>query len=371
MKLTALPSVPLSRPGLAAALAACALLLAGCAGHSACESSPYAASPQFHGCGFQNPPNPDARPNAPAWKIWPRFLLESKTDTVPAEPLPLHRLDTAQLEALDPDANIVIRFGHSTELLKLHGKFWLIDPMFSERASPVQWAGPTRYTPTPLALDQLPPIEGVIISHDHYDHLDATTIALLAARAGRFFVPLGVGERLKSFGVPADRIQELDWWQGAQFGAVHVTATRSQHFSGRSLGDRDDTLWASWVIDSGGQRIFYSGDSGYSPGFREIGQRFSGIDLALIENGAYDANWPSVHMTPEQTAQAFDDLQAKVLMPVHNSAFDLAFHTWHDPLDRIAALSDARHFTLATPLIGEPVTIGQPRSNVRWWQGLK
>jgi L-ascorbate metabolism protein UlaG (beta-lactamase superfamily) len=352
-----------------AAMVACGL--EGCASHAACESSPYAASPQFHGCGFQNPPNPDARPNAPAWRIWLRFLLEKGIDTVPAEPLPLHRLDTIELQALDSHANHVIRLGHSAELLKLQGKYWLIDPMLSERASPLQWIGPKRYTPPPIALDRLPPIEGVILSHDHYDHLDAGSIAYLASRAGRFFVPLGVGARLRALGVPPDHIQELDWWQGANFGAVHLTATRSQHFSGRTLTDRDDTLWASWVIESGGQRIFFSGDSGYSQGFREIAERFDGFDLALIENGAYDANWPSVHMTPEQSVQAFEDLHAKVLMPVHNSTFDLAFHPWHEPLDRIAALADAKHLTLATPLIGEPVTVGKPRVNSRWWQGSK
>lgn len=353
-----------------AVIAVCALL-AGCAGHRDCASSPYAASPQFHNCGFRNPPNPQARPTASAWKIWPRFLFDDTPGREPAEPLPLHRLDPAQLEALDPQANHVIRIGHSTELLKLHGKYWVLDPMWSERASPVQWAGPKRYTPTPIALEQLPPIEGVVVSHDHYDHLDAATIAYLATRAQRFFVPLGVGARLRSFGVPPERIQELDWWQSAKLGDVRVTATRAQHFSGRTLDDRDETLWASWVIDSGGQRLFFSGDSGYSPGFREIGERFGGIDLAMIENGAYDANWPSVHMTPEQTMQAFEDLHAKVLMPVHNSTFALAFHGWHEPLDRIAALAESRHVVLATPVIGEAVTVGRPRVNVRWWEGLR
>lgn len=360
----------LSRFATAAlALAACVLLTA-CASSAACES-PYAASPQFRDCGFRNPPNPDALPSAGGWKIWSRFLLETKTDTVPTDPIPVRALDGAQLAALDPQANHLVRLGHSSHLLKLQGRYWLIDPVFSERASPFQWLGPKRFHPPPITLEQLPPIAGLILSHDHYDHLDVATIGYLAQRVQRYFVPLGVKARLVELGVPAERVSELDWWQQAQFDGVELTATPAQHFSGRTLNDRDSTLWASWVIQSGGQRIFYSGDSGYFKGFREIGERFGGFDLAMMENGAYDAYWPAVHMTPEQSVQAFEDLRGKVLFSVHNSTFDLAFHTWHDPLDRIADLSEARKITLATPVIGEVLTVGRPRTNVRWWAGLK
>jgi L-ascorbate metabolism protein UlaG (beta-lactamase superfamily) len=345
-------------------------LLASCATHGACES-PYAASPQFVGCGFRNPPNPDALPTASQWKIWSRFLFESKPDTVPVDPIPVRTVTIEQLEALDPKANHVIRIGHSSNLLKLHGKYWLTDPMFSERASPFQWIGPRRFQKPPIALEQLPPIEGLILSHDHYDHLDAGTIEYLALRVQRYFVPLGVKARLVELGVPAHRVTEFDWWQSGEQGGAQVTATPSQHFSGRTLNDRDKTLWASWVIQSGDQRIFYSGDSGYSKGFAQIGERFGGFDLAMIENGAYDAYWPSVHMTPEQSVQAFEDLHGKVLFSVHNSTFALAFHAWHDPLDRIADLAERKSIELATPEIGEVLTVGQPRTNVRWWQGLR
>lgn len=345
-------------------------LLASCATHGACES-PYAASPQFDGCGFRNPPNPDALPTQSQWKIWSRFLFETKTGAVPVDPIPVRPVTIEQLEALDPKANHVMRIGHSSNLLKLHGKYWLTDPMFSERASPFQWIGPHRFEKPPITLEQLPPIEGVIISHDHYDHLDAGTIEYLALRVQRYFVPLGVKARLVEFGVPPDRITELDWWQTRSQGGVQVTATPSQHFSGRTINDRDKTLWASWVVQSGNQRIYYSGDSGYSKHFAQIGERFGGFDLVMIENGAYDAYWPSIHMTPEQGAQAFEDLNGKVLLPVHNSTFDLAFHTWHDPLDRIAATAEGKHIVLATPTLGEVLTIGQPRTNVRWWQGLR
>jgi L-ascorbate metabolism protein UlaG (beta-lactamase superfamily) len=211
----------------------------------------------------------------------------------------------------------------------------------------------------------------VIISHDHYDHLDAPTIEFLAQRAQRFFVPLGIGKRLLGMGVPAERITELDWGQSSSQDGVQVTSTRAQHFSGRTLSDRDDTLWTSWVIQSGDQRIFYSGDPGYSDGFKQIGERFGGFDVAMIENGQYDAGWPTVHMTPEESVQAAQDVRAKVLFPVHNSTFDLAFHTWHEPLDRITDVAAARHVDIATPEIGEVFTVGQPRTNVRWWAGLK
>ena len=352
------------------AVVAASLAIVGCAGGGDC-SSPYASSPQFKGCLFANPPNPLTPPGAGTWANWTRFLFAKKVDTVPVDPIPVRPLTTGQLEALDPRANHLVRLGHSSHLLKLHGKFWLIDPVFGERASPVSFAGPKRFHAPPLTLQQLPPIEGLLLSHDHYDHLDVPTIEYLARKVQRYFVPLGVKARLVEMGVPAERVQEFDWWQSSEHTGVRLTATPAQHFSGRSLSDRNRTLWASWVIESGDQRLYYSGDSGYFDGFKQIGARFGGFDLALIENGAYDANWPAVHMTPEESIRAFEDLKAKVLFSVHNSTFDLAFHSWHDPLDRLSALADAKNIELATPEIGEVVTVGKPRQNRKWWSGLK
>jgi len=319
--------------------AACSLLLAGCATGSDC-SSPYASSPQFNkNCLFANAPNPQTPPGASTWQIWWRFIAATKVGTVPVDPIPVRPITRAQLEALDPQANHIARLGHSSHLLKLRGKFWLIDPVFGPRASPFSFAGPKRFHAPPLTLQDLPPIEGLILSHDHYDHLDVPTIEYLAQRVQRYFVPLGIKARLVDMGVPAERVQEFDWWQGATHADVQLTATPAQHFSGRSLTDRNSTLWASWVIQSGDQRIYYSGDSGYFSGFKQVGDRFGGFDLALIENGAYDANWPAVHLTPEQSVQAFVDLRAKVLFSVHNSTFDLAFHRWQEPLERLADLA--------------------------------
>lgn len=352
------------------ALLACCGLLASCATPGDCSSA-YARSPQFQGCGFANPPNAQTPPSASGWAIWSRFVFATKVGTVPVDAIPVRPLTGEQLQALDPQANHVVRLGHSSHLLKLAGRFWLIDPVFGERASPFGFAGPRRFHPPPLTLEQLPPIEGLILSHDHYDHLDRPTIEHLARQVQRYFVPLGLKARLVDMGVPAERVQEFDWWQAASHAGVQLTATPAQHFSGRTLTDRNRTLWASWVLESGGQRIFFSGDTGYFDGFRQIGERFGGFDLALMENGAYDAYWPAVHMTPEESVQAFVDLRARVLYSVHNSTFDVAFHPWREPLDRLAALAAARGIELATPEIGEVLTVGRARSNQRWWDRLR
>ena len=184
-----------------AALAVVVLVLAACTSTGSCES-PYAQSPQFKGCGFQNPVNPEALPSASGWKIWTRFLFGTKVGTVPVDAIPVQPLTHAQLEALDPQANHVVRLGHSSHLLKLRGKFWLIDPVFGERVSPFSFIGPKRFHAPPLTLQELPPIEGLILSHDHYDHLDVPTIAYLAERVQRYFVPLGVKARLVEMGGP-------------------------------------------------------------------------------------------------------------------------------------------------------------------------
>ncbi len=371
---------PRARIGLRAALqsmytASLVALIAlfGTGAALACADEAYKASPQYDAaeCRFRNPPNPDVKPGRGALEIWTRLLLARKEGTVPVDPIPVRKLTRADLDALDAAGNHVIRLGHSSHLLKLRGRWWLIDPVFGERASPFSWLGPKRFHAPPLALADLPAIDGLILSHDHYDHLDTVTIEALTARVQRYFVPLGVGARLRGMGVPADRIEEYDWWQEGRLGDVKLVATPAQHFSGRSLRDRNTTLWASWVIQSGPHRIYYSGDGGYFPGFRTIGQRHGPIDLALMENGAYDAYWPAVHMTPEETVRAFEDLGARTLYLVHNSTFDLAFHPWREPLERVAALAHQRGLDLATPEIGEPLTIGRPRANRLWWGGLR
>jgi L-ascorbate metabolism protein UlaG (beta-lactamase superfamily) len=232
----------------------------------------------------------------------------------------------------------------------------------------VQWLGPRRFHAPPIAIDALPPIRGVILSHDHYDHLDHAAVLALAPKVDWFITPLGVGDTLVKWGVPAAKIRQLDWWQSTLVGGVRLTATPARHFSGRGLLDANKTLWASWVIQSGGRRVFFSGDSGYFDGFKAIGDRFGPFDLTMIETGAYDPQWPDVHMQPEQTMQAHIDLRGKVLLPIHNGTFDLALHSWTDPFERITALAAERGQAVATPEIGEMLDVKQPGATAPWWK---
>lgn len=298
--------------------------------------------------------------------LWRDFLFNKPADTVPDRAIPVVAMTPAELMAAPDDS--VWRLGHSSLLFKLAGKFWLTDPVFGERASPVSWFGPKRWHAPPIALAALPPIEGVILSHDHYDHLDHGTMLALSDKVGQFITPLGVGARLIAWGVPKEKVKELDWWQEIRVGDVALIATPAQHFSGRGLGDGNQTLWASWVIRSERVNLFFSGDSGYFDGFKTIGERFGPFDVAFVETGAYSPRWEYVHMLPAQTAQAFEDLRGKWLYPIHNGTFDLAMHRWDDPLEQISRLARERQISLTTPMMGEPLSLLSPHPGEHWWR---
>lgn len=333
------------------------------------DSPSYPDSPQQHAGRFRNA----VLPSAPLgfWKrlqlMW-IFFFNKPGGTTPTDAIPVDALTRDQLLAA-PDRSLY-RLGHSTLLLKLRGRFWLTDPVFSDRVSPVDWAGPIRFHASPISVQELPPIEGVILSHNHYDHLDRAAIVQLADKTAHFLAPLGVGDQLVAWGIDADKVQQFDWWQSTQLEGIHFVATPAQHFSGRGFGDANRTLWVSWVVIEDDLRVFFSGDSGYSDGFKAIGDKYGPFDLTLIENGAYDAHWPDVHMQPEETLQAHLDLRGSWLLPIHNGTFDLGLHVWQQPFERISALANAHDVALSTPRIGERVDMAAPHAGEPWWHGL-
>ncbi|WP_284243792.1 MBL fold metallo-hydrolase [Thalassotalea insulae] len=229
---------------------------------------------------------------------------------------------------------------------------------------------PKRFHQSPIDIEQLPDISVVIISHEHYDHLDKNSIKQLIAKVDHFVTPLKVGDYLTKWGVEASRVTELNWWQEVTIDDIKIVATPAQHFSGRGVFDKDQTLWASWVIQGNESNLFYSGDSGYFSGFKTIGDKYGPFDVTMIETGAYNRLWSDIHMLPEQSLQAHIDLQGKAMLPVHNSTFDLALHDWFEPLERISDLAWEHSVKLVTPIFGKKVSINQPNSKHKWWRTL-
>jgi len=291
-----------------------------------------------------------------------------RSENIPNVPIPLLALETEMLE--QSRGSVLYRLGHSTVLLKLGDDYVMTDPVFSERASPLQWLGPKRFHQPPIEIQALPKISAVVVSHDHYDHLDKRSIVELADKTGHFIVPLRVGDHLRRWGIPEAQIIELDWWQEVQLGDLQLVATPAQHLSGRGLFDRNETLWASWVIMGAGARIFFSGDSGYFPGFRDIGERYGPFDVTLVENGAYNPAWPDIHMMPAESVQAHIDLNGRLMLPIHNSTFDLSLHPWYEPMERVSALAAESKIEVATPVIGAKLSVLNPSPTYAWWREI-
>jgi L-ascorbate metabolism protein UlaG (beta-lactamase superfamily) len=302
------------------------------------------------------------------WDIAMAYLSADRKAAMPTKDIPLNQLSRLKLENDESDA--IFRLGHSSLLIRLNREFILIDPVFSERASPVQWAGPKRFHPAPISIEALPRIKVVIISHDHYDHLDQDTIKALNSKVDHFITPLNVGKYLTKWGVATNKITELNWWESTTVGTLNFVATPAQHFSGRGLFDKDSTLWASWVIQHQQTKLFFSGDSGYFSGFKEIGERYGPFDITMIETGAYNPLWREIHMQPQESLQAHLDLNGKYMLPVHNGTFDLALHDWHEPFEKISDLANAKSVALLTPIFGEKVDIKKPNNKDKWWQPL-
>lgn len=260
--------------------------------------------------------------------------------------------------------------GHSTVLLEMDGVRILTDPVWGNRASPVRFAGPKRFQPVPVPVAQLPPLDAVVISHDHYDHLDHGTILELARTEVPFYTSLGVGAHLEAWGVPGRRITELDWWESAELprGGVSITAAPSQHFSGRALGGRNTTLWSSFVMRGASASVFFSGDTGLTPEYAEIRTRLGPFDLVMLEVGAFHPAWGDIHLGPENALTAFSLLGGARLLPVHWGTFNLALHAWDEPVETLVRLAPSSGAHLVLPRIGQPVEPSRAEGIDPWWR---
>lgn len=322
-------------------------------------------SPQFKNGKFANPVLWD-EPSFGQMLSTTWDFLTIDNDRKPKYELPKQKADLAEFHSKNNNHLSATWLGHSSILLNIDGFRLALDPVFEKSVSIV---GPSRFNgEIPFNPADLEFLDAVIISHDHYDHLNKTTIRQLEPITRQFFVPLGVGQRLIDWNVPADKVVELDWWEENTIGdRLTLVATPAQHFSGRNLIDRDKTLWASWVIKTDNHRVYFSGDSGYFDGFKQIGDVYGPFDLTFIECGAYNEKWHYVHMYPEETVQAHIDLKGKVLHPIHWGTFDLSLHSWYEPMNRLAIAAQKENIEIATPVVGDTTVYNHYIPNQRWW----
>ncbi len=288
----------------------------------------------------------------------------------PTQPLPVVAVDPAQFERPPASGLRVTWLGHSTLLLEIDGHRFLTDPVWGPTTAPVSWLGPERWYAPPLALADVPDVDAIILSHDHYDHLDYPSIVALADRDTRFIAPLGVGAHLEYWGVPAEHIVDVDWWDELEFGDVKLTVTPARHASGRQVFDQNRTLWAGYALVSPRHRVFFSGDTGLFPGLTEIGERLGPFDLTMLEVGAYGQAWPDWHLGPEQAVRAHQMLQGRTLLPIHWGLFNLAYHGWTEPIERVLVAADAQGVQVATPRPGESLEPTQGALGQAWWPDL-
>jgi L-ascorbate metabolism protein UlaG (beta-lactamase superfamily) len=324
-------------------------------------------SPQWRDGAFANP-QPLVND---AWGSITGMFHASPHVSPEPQPLAIPRQAAPELWKTPPASGLRVTWlGHSTSLIEIDGHRVLTDPVWTDRASPLDWIGPRRWYAPPVALAELPKIDAVVVSHDHYDHLDHRTIFAMKDWDTTFVVPLGIGAHLESWGVPAARIVELDWWESTRVGALQVSCAPARHASGRTLFDKDATLWAGWAIAGPNHRAYYSGDTGLFPAMKEIGQRLGPFDVTMIEVGQYHGAWPDWHIGPEQAVQAHQMLQGRVLLPVHWGLFTLAAHGWTEPVERVLAAAAQQQQSVIVPMPGQSLEPTSPPALVRWWPEL-
>jgi len=301
------------------------------------------------------------------FKTFWKFLNKPKA-VKPPSPLPSVKTDLKNL----PDGNpVIVWFGHSSYLIKIDGKHILVDPVFSGYASPVKLGSAKNFDGTNVyGVDDMPPIDILLITHDHYDHCDYETVLKLNSKTTHIITSLGVGSHFEYWGFDTNKVTELDWNESAEkIEGIKLTAAPARHFSGRSF-KRAKTLWSSFILKTKNHSIYIGADSGYDKHFKEIGANYGPFDIAILECGQYNEAWKAIHMMPEETAQASLDLNAKVLLPVHWGKFSLSLHPWNEPIERVTKKAEVLGVQITTPMIGEPIIVGEIYPARKWWREL-
>ncbi|TKJ41906.1 Zn-dependent hydrolase [candidate division LCP-89 bacterium B3_LCP] len=330
-------------------------------------------SPQYNGEKFVN-----EQETGLSWGISGYMKMLSKwffgkEIREPEGVIPIIQLTSASFKKESREDLRVTWLGHSTALIEINGYRILTDPVWSKRCSPSTLTGPARFYPVPISLDDVPHLDAIIISHDHYDHLDKDAVRILAATGVPFYVPLGVGAHLEKWGIVQSQIFEMDWWDSVSVTSeLDLIATPARHFSGRGISMGSNlTLWTSWVIIGPSYRMFFSGDTGEFPGLADIGQRYGPFDLTMIESGAYDKLWPDLHLNPRQAVAAHLALRGGVLMPIHWGTFNLAYHDWFEPPEWLVKEALPKNTRLAIPRPGQTFTVSDPPEIDYWWRYVK
>ena len=293
----------------------------------------------------------------------------SSKDTKPKDEIPVKTpmiIDKPNEKELN-----VTWLGHSTILMNISSMNVLIDPVFSDYTSPIPYLGPNRYSDLPLKIKDLPNIDLVVITHDHYDHLDYKTIKLIDKKVDKYIVPLGIENHLERWNVNSDKITNMAWWEEIDINGLLIGCTPARHYSSRSMLDKNNTLWSSYVFINKNHKVFISGDSGYDNHFKDISKRYGNFDLSLLDTGQYNVRWKSTHMNPEESVQAGLDLNSKVIMPIHNSSFVLSTHPWDEPLEKFVKESEKNNIKYITPMIGETINYNDNMTTSKWWRDIK
>jgi len=327
------------------------------------------ASPQFNGRTFANtyPVSIGFKDGVERPSL--REFLCGGERRIPSGTIPI--VKPVARWAAPPETGLrVTRLGHSTLLIEIDGVRILTDPVWSTRVSPLAFAGPKRFHPVPAPLAALPPLDVVLVSHDHYDHLDRQTIRALARAGVPFVTSLGVGAIIESWGVPPETVIELDWWERTEVNGVTITATPSQHFSGRGIKDRNSTLWSAMHLQGDRHSFFFGADSGLTPEFKEIGRRLGPFDVVALEIGAYHPSWGDIHLGPEHALVARGMLGSGAVLPIHWGTFNLAIHPWDEPAETIVRLAPDAQVQLLLPRFGEAIEPARVEGIVPWWRGI-